>query len=205
MRYVPLLLSLLAVDLLAAMSPGPNFVLVSQTAIRRGFREAAAVVLGVLAANGVWCAAVMLGLSALFAAMPWLYGAIKVAGGLYLLYMGVRLWHESSDVPSPSTRATRLPGAAFGRGMLTNLTNPKSVVYFGSVFAVFLDPAAPGWVQAVAVAIVLADTVLWYGAVAALFSRHVVQRVYATAARWINRAAGTLMIGFGTRLVLVRD
>jgi threonine efflux protein len=205
MSYLPLLLSLFVVDLLAAMSPGPNFVLVTQTAIRRGFLEAGAVVLGLLAANMIWCAAVVLGLSTLLAVMPWLYAGIKVSGGLYLLHLGVRLWREPSQLPSSTTFGAWGRTTAFTRGVLTNLTNPKSVVYFGSIFAVFLDPAAPAWVECAAVAIVLTDTILWYGTVAALFSRRALQRVYGRTARWINRAAGTLMIAFGARLVLARE
>ncbi len=89
--------------------------------------------------------------------------------------------------------------------MLTNLTNPKSVVYFGSIFALFLGPRTPIAVQVAAVGIVLANTVLWYGTVAAVFSRMVVQRLYATAHRSINRVAGMVMIAFGARLMLERE
>ncbi|HEV8661204.1 MAG TPA: LysE family transporter, partial [Thermoanaerobaculia bacterium] len=73
MSYVPLLLSLFAVDILAAMSPGPNFILVTQTAIQRGRRHAAAVVLGFVTTNLVWCLAVVFGLTALFQISPRLY------------------------------------------------------------------------------------------------------------------------------------
>src|SRR5918911_516179 len=66
MTYFYLLLSLLAVDLLAAISPGPNFVVVTQAAVNGTRRHAAAVVAGIVAANLIWCAAVAFGLSALF-------------------------------------------------------------------------------------------------------------------------------------------
>jgi RhtB (resistance to homoserine/threonine) family protein len=206
MTFVPLLLSLFAVDLLAAVSPGPNFVLVTQAAIQRSRRYAASVVLGLVTANLIWCFAVLLGISTLFKLAPWLYGAIKFTGGAYLIYLGVSLWRSNGDKPTAteSSNQDRL-SAAYVRGLLTNLSNPKSVVYFGSIFALFMSPGMPLWVEATAVGIVLFDTVLWYGTVAALFSSAAVQRFYALVRRPVNRVAGAAMIGFGGRLMLARE
>lgn len=196
MSYIPLLLSLFAVDMLAAMSPGPNFVLVTQTAIQRGKRHAIAVVLGFVMTNLMWCIAVMFGLSALFQLSPRLYIVMKVVGGAYLIYLGIGLWCGAGDLAgAPQTHNS------FVRGLLTNLSNPKSVVYFGSVFTLFLKPGTPTWVNAAAIAIVLANTIVWYGALAVLFSRASAQRLYAKAERPINRAAGTVMIGFGAAIL----
>ena len=206
MTYFYLLLSLLAVDLLAAISPGPNFVVVTQAAINRTRRHAAAVVLGIMTANLFWCAAVLFGLSALFEVAPRLYVAIKFMGGAYLIYLGVRLCcGESLTAAATESSFQNSPGAAFVRGLLTNLSNPKSVVYFGSIFALFMRPGTPAWVQALAVGIVLFDTALWYGTVGALFSSGIVQRFYARVQRPVNRATGAVMIAFGGRLMLVRD
>jgi threonine efflux protein len=205
MSYLPLLLSLLAVDLLAAISPGPNFVVVTQTAIQRGFRHGAAVVWGFVTSNLLWCGAVAFGLSVLFDLAPWLYRIIKFAGGAYLIYLGVSLWRSKSDTPMTESSMQSSLGAAYWRGLLTNLSNPKSVVYFGSIFALFMKPGTPVWVQAVAIGIVIVDTIAWYGTAAALFSSAVVQRRYVAMQRPINRVAGAVMVGFGARLILVRD
>lgn len=205
MIYLYLLLSLLAVDLLAAISPGPNFV-VTQSAIQRTRRHAAAVVLGIVTANLIWCAAVAFGLSALFKLAPWLYGTIKLMGGAYLIYLGVCLWRNGNSPPTRTESSLQSPlGAAYVRGLLTNLSNPKSVVYFGSIFALFMKPGTPAWVQVVAVCIVIFDTVLWYGTVALLFSSGAVQRLYIRIQRPMNRVTGAVMIGFGGKLMLVRD
>jgi len=192
--------------LLAAISPGPNFVLVTEAAIHRSRRYAAAAVLGLVTANLIWCFAVLLGISTLFKLAPWLYGAIKFTGGAYLIYLGVSLWRSNGDKPTDaeSPVQNRL-GAAYFRGLLTNLSNPKSVVYFGSIFALFMSPGTPLWVEAAAVGIVPFDTVLWYGAVAALFSSAAVQRFYALVRRPVNRVAGAVMVGFGGRLMLARE
>jgi threonine efflux protein len=205
MTYVPLLLSLFAVDMLAAISPGPNFVLVTETAIRRTDRHAAAVVSGLVTTNLIWCVAVALGLSAIFDLTPWLYRAFEIGGGAYLVYLGVTLWRSSDGLAAAQdTSFQNSLRAAYMQGVLTNLTNPKTIVYFGSIFALFMRPGTPGWVQMTAISIVIVDTVLWYGAVAVLFSRRIVQQRFAAVQRPIHRLAGAAMIAFGGRLMLVR-
>ena len=194
-----LLLSLALVDLFAAATPGPNFVLVVETAIHRGTRAAAAVVLGFVVTNALWCGAVFLGLRTLFDAAPWLYGILKLAGAAYLIYLGVSLWRHR-QVALAATETNRSRGMAFARGALTNLSNPKAVVYFGSVFSVFMQPGTAMWMQIVAVAIVLTNTIVWYGLVALLLSSSGVQRRYLAMHRVLDRISGTLMIAFGLRL-----
>ena len=205
MSYVALLVSLLAVDLFAAMSPGPNFIVVAQTAASASWRRGAMVVAGILAANVVWCLAVALGLSVLFELAPSLYHALQILGGLYLVYLGISLWHAEPAGTAPPALRPLTPWQAFARGLFTNLTNPKSLAYFGSVFALFMGPEIPAAIKAIAIGIVLFDTVLWYGIVAACFSRSSVQRLYAGLERPLNRLAGTVMMLFAGRLLFVRD
>ncbi len=210
MEFGYLLASLFVVDLLAAISPGPNFVIVSHTAVTRSRRDAFAAVFGVITANLFWAMAVVLGLAAIFTIVPSLHTAIKVLGGVYLIYLGLALWRTRPDAASEHAgRSSRPAGTSslrwYLRGLLTAATNPKSVVYFGSVFAVFLSPGTPAWVQIVAVAIVIANGLLWYGLVAALFSVRAVQEGYSKVRRPLNRLAGVLLGAFGARLVLVRD
>ena len=104
MSYTALLLSLFVVDILAAMSPGPNFVLVTQTAVQRTTRHALAVVAGFVTTNFIWCAAVTLGLTALFDVAPWLYVAVKIGGGAYLIYLGIAMWRgaDAMTIESPA-------------------------------------------------------------------------------------------------------
>jgi threonine efflux protein len=202
-NYLYLLLSLLAVDLLAAISPGPNFVVVTQTAIQRRRRHAAAVVLGLVSANLIWCLAVVFGLSTLFELAPWLLGTIKFLGGAYLIYLGVSLWRINGPTSTSAEFSLQNKlSAAYIRGLLTNLSNPKSVVYFGSIFALFMKPGTPAWVQFMAVGIVLFDTVLWYGSVALMFSSTMVRRFYVRIQRPINCITGVVMVAFGVRLLM---
>lgn len=205
MTYVPILMSLVAVDLATAMSPGPNFVLVSQSAVDRDRKTALAVVAGFALSNLLWCLAVMLGLAALFRVVPQVYAAVRIVGGLYLIFLGIQLWRKRDEAfeGSPANVSRSLLRAIL-RGTLTNLANPKSAVYFASIFVLFIQPGMPDWVRWMAVAIVIADTLIWYGFVALVFSTPRVQRWYRRATRTVDRVAGVLMVAFGTRLVVSR-
>jgi threonine efflux protein len=202
-----LLLSLFAVDFLAVVSPGPAFVAVTQISARRGTRAGLAAVLGVLASALIWCAVVLSGLTILFQIAPWLYTAMKIGGGLYLTYVGVVLLRGgAADAPASEHGASDLsPGKSFRKGLLVGLTNPKAVVYFSSIFTLFVKPGSPLWLDAAAVGIVAFDCVAWYGLVGVLFSRARVRSLYDRLQRWVERAAGAMMVGFGARLVLARD
>ena len=212
MNYASLLLTLFAVDMLSVISPGPNFVVVMETAVVHRTRAAMAAVVGVAVGDLVWSLVALLGLSAVFTLWPWLYGAMKFVGGAYLIYLGVMAWRSRSEPLASSTSTdvserapTRSLAVAFLRGFVTTLTNPKSVAYWGSIFTLFLKPGMPRWVEASAVSIGVFDALVWYGAVAFLFSSAPVRAFYTRVERWIHRITGTVMIAFGARMVLDKD
>jgi threonine efflux protein len=207
MSPASLLLSLLVVDLLAVISPGPAFVMVSQTSVRYGTRSGIAAVLGTTLAVWFWCAVVLSGLTILFQIAPWLYSAMKLVGGAYLVYLGLHLLRaradEGASEPPGETGLSARKG--FMKGLLVGLTNPKAIVYFGSIFTLFVKPGSPVWLQAAAVGIATFDTLVWYGLVGVLFSHSAVRRAYGRLRHWIERAAGAAMVAFGVRLVLTKD
>jgi threonine efflux protein len=198
---------LFAVDFLVVASPGPSFVATTQMSARHGSRAGLAAVAGITVAAWICCAAVMSGLTVLFKLMPWLYVAMKTAGGLYLAYLGLKLL-RSRAVPAATgeTHAAAISTtSAFRRGLLTGLTNPKALVYFGSIFTLFLKPGSPLWMDGAALGIVTFDCLVWYGAMSGLFSRPPVRRFYERMSHWLERAAGAVMLGFGLKLVLTKD
>jgi threonine/homoserine/homoserine lactone efflux protein len=203
---VSLLLSLFAVDFLVAVTPGPAFVGISQIAVRYGARSALAATGGLLVSAWLFCAAVLSGLTILFQIAPWLYLVLKIAGGAYLVWIGIQFLRAgkaeiSADTPRLETLST---AEAARKGFLIGLTNPKAMVYFGSIFTLFLKPGSPLWLNFAAVGIVTFDVTVWYGFVSLVFSRGAVRRAYERMGHWIERAAGAVMIGFGLKLVLTK-
>lgn len=197
------LASLAAVDLLAILSPGPNILLVSQTAVERSRWQAIVVGCGLTLGSLVWACIALTGLSVLFEMLPLLQTAIQVAGAAYLIYLGILLWRAPvAPVAAPSTAAASM---SFLRGFMTGVLNPKTLAYFASIFVLLVPPDAPAWLPVAAVAVVAADNLLVYAVAAALFSRPSIRRGYLALRRPIDRLCGTIMLALGAKLLLGRS
>ncbi|MFI4950063.1 MAG: LysE family translocator [Caulobacterales bacterium] len=197
------LASLALVSLVTAAVPGPSIFLIMRTAMRRGRGPGMMAALGTLAGCAVWCAAAALGLAALLTAAPWLYTVLRLAGGLYLLWFAVQLWRAPKEALDPAAQPQ--PGGAFWRAFIVCLTNPKSVLFFGSIFAAYMGPDSPLWVHGAAVAIVCATCLVFNAAVAWFFSTARTADAYARAQKPLDRVAGALMGAFGLSLLWVFD
>jgi RhtB (resistance to homoserine/threonine) family protein len=205
MSYAVVLGSVFAIHVLAMISPGPNVLVVTQTALSDTRRAGIVTALGVAVGSTLWSSAALFSLSVVFAQFAWLYSGLKLLGGMYLLYLGIKLWRtaEHSLVPSSSTHApVHTDRQAFRLGLLTNLTNPKAVVFFGSIFAALLAPALPMWVKLAAIGIVAVDATGWHVALACFFSTRRAQQVYRRIKRWVDRTAGASLAFLGLRLML---
>lgn len=201
MDYAALILAILFVDLLALVSPGPNFILVSSTAVSASRRAAIWTGTGIATGSLIWAGGAALGIVAIFEALPWLGYALKVAGVCYLLYLGVRLLLSKGFQPGQTDRQQAASaGRGFLRGLLINLTNPKSAAYYASVFAAFLTPAMPAWVLTVLVLAIWLMSLSWHWTLAVGFSMDRVRRPYIRASRLIDRLCGGFLILLGLRL-----
>ncbi len=197
--------SVFVVHLLAMLSPGPNVLVVTQTAASRTRRAGLLVALGVATGAALWSAAALLGLSVLIASVPWAQGALRLIGGVYLLYLGFRLWRGADRplaLPAGDATSAQSGWQAYRLGLLTNLTNPKALVFYGSVFAALLTPDPPAWVKLAAFAIVAANATLWHAALACFFSIALTQQVYRRAKGWIDRLAALALALLGLRMLL---
>ncbi|MCQ4626980.1 LysE family translocator [Corynebacterium sp. CCUG 65737] len=170
-------LALIGIWIAAIASPGPDLVQI----IRVGAKSRAAGVacaFGIMAGNALWIAASLLGLGALIQAVPQVLAVLQLIGGAYLLWMGVGAVRSglaargqgASSVSTAATDTTDAPPAgtvlsarrAFATGVLTNLSNPKAVLFFGAVFAQFMTPGMGwGWVALILVTLALIG-VAWF-------------------------------------------
>jgi threonine/homoserine/homoserine lactone efflux protein len=196
------LLGLAVVHLLAVASPGPSTVLVVQTAAvsrRSGLIAAFAMMLGAVA----WAAAALYGLQALFAQFAWLYRVFQVAGGLFLIWLAVMIWRHARDpLPEIATMASGSDGQVFTRALLLQLSNPKIMVFFGSIFLSVLPHDMPAWMQATVLALVAVDEFTWFALLALTFSGGTARAFYRRAKFWIERFMGGALALLGLRLAL---
>ncbi len=140
--------ALVGIWVAAIASPGPDLVQI----IRLGAKSRAigvACAVGIMLGNTVWIAASLLGLSALIKAVPEVLAVLQLIGGIYLLTMGVGairagLSAQKLQVTAQTDSKELTTAQALRIGVLTNLSNPKAVLFFGAVFAQFITPGM-GW------------------------------------------------------------
>lgn len=189
--------------LLATLSPGPNVLLVMHTALQHGRRAGVLAGLGIATGAALWCAAVLLGLSLLLQRFEALSMGLRIAGAAYLFWLGLRLWQGATlDTFGMAPALSRGGAQAFTRGLLTNLSNPKALLFYGSIFAALLAPGLPLWLRLAAVAIVVADSAAWHVALACLFSTAGAREVYRRAKPAIDRTAAVALAALGLWLAL---
>ena len=189
---------------IGAVSPGPSFILVARTAIAVSRRDGLAAALGMGAGGAAFAALALLGLHAALAQVPWLYAALKLAGGVYLVHLGFRLWRAAGTPLAVAAAGARAPGGlgrSFAFGLATQLSNPKTALVYGGIFAALLPASVPGWTAAVLLPAVFAVEAGWYAVVAVAFSDSRPRAAYLGAKHWIDRTAGAVMGLLGVRLI----
>jgi len=203
MEFFAALVTLWAVQLLAAISPGQSFVLISKLALSNPRPVALSAVMGLGLGTIIWSSAAILGVAILLETAAWAYTAFKVAGGIYLVWLAVMLWrHAPEPIDLDGTKVRKLtPWRAFTLGGITQLANPKVVVFFGSIFVALLPAHAPAWVYVTAVVIVFINEIGWYTVVALLFSSARPRAAYMRAKTWIDRAMAGFLALIGVRLI----
>lgn len=197
----PTLLTIAMLHWVALLTPGPNTLVISNLAAGGSRRAAVFAALGITAVAGLWSFLAVLGVNAIFTAHPYLRLTVQIAGGGYLLYVGLRFWRVGT--PGREGLPQNLGSlAAFRIGFLTNILNPKSVLFFGSVFAAALPAESPRLLLGLSVLLVIINALAWHTFLAVAFSHARIQAAYARSRLLVGRAAGALIGIFGMRLLL---
>lgn len=200
------ILSIVVALTLGAMSPGPSFILVARTSLAVSRRDGLAAAVG-MGVGGVFFSAIaLLGLLAILTAVPLLHLALKVLGGTYLAYLGYRIWRGARQ-PLVLERASprnhpRQTWRSFVRGLVTQMSNPKTAVVYASVFASLLPRDIPPFVLVALPIMVFAIETIWYSVVALVLSSPAPRARYLASKAWIDRAAGAIMSLLGIKLIV---
>ena len=193
------------VHFLACMSPGPDFVLVSQQSLGRGRAAGLLTALGIALGFGVHIVYSVFGLVTLVAQSAPLLTAVKIIGGLYLVYIGykgIRAKAGGDVLEIRAEKAAREPvGKTVWRGVLCNVLNPKAVVYMLSLFTVVLSPAAPMRQMAVYGAWMTLMIFIWFALVALMLSVPAVSRRFSRFGHWIDRVCGGALALLGVKVM----
>lgn len=211
--YHALLAFTLAAGLLT-ITPGLDTALVLRTAAVEGSRRAMFAAIGICFGCLIWGLAASVGLGALLAASQVAYRALRLAGACYLIFLGVKMLlrkHESastlpdSALPSPASHNSVSAPRWFVRGLLTNLLNPKVGVFYVTFLPQFIPAGVPVIrFSMLLAAIHAAEGILWF-CLLILATRPLSRLLHRPrVAQTLDRATGTVLVGFGLGLVLDR-
>lgn len=194
------------IAVIALLAPGPAVLVIIGTALSQGTRRAMGVAAGIVTVSLMWSALAAFGMAAMIFANAWILEAVRIAGGLYLLFLAGRsaLSALRPGLPQPSVAALSSLRAAYGRGLAVHLTNPKPVLFFGSLFALAVPPGASVETLLAVIATVAVPTVLVFFGLAIAFSRPGMVRLYAGARRWIEAAFAIAFGVIGVRMLASR-
>lgn len=204
-------LAFAAIAALMTMSPGADTLLVVRNALRGGRRDGFVTVAGICSGLYVHACLSALGLSVVLMHSTTAFIVVKVAGALYLCWLGFHSLRAAvrptSGRPQSDVAPARVPALrSFREGFLTNLLNPKVVVFYLALLPQFIAPGDAVLPKSLLLAAIhFAEGILWLGGVTYFVdrSRHFFLR--PRFRRWIDAACGTVLVALGLRLVLQRQ
>ncbi|OCP17716.1 MULTISPECIES: LysE family transporter [unclassified Ensifer] len=204
MHEVFQLLTIAGVFVLSVVSPGPNFAIVTSTAMSVSRRTGVVAGLGLAAASLTWALLAVAGIGIILTQVPWIYTAVKLAGAAYLIWLGVKMVLGARK-PLVSTNGQGITGAtAFRKAYLVSMTSPKSIAFYGSIFSVMVPAHAAPWFYVAVVLMAALVSCVWYCGLALLFSHGAARRIFARAKTGIETTMGVALMGMGGKLLLSR-
>lgn len=209
--FLPLL-TVASITVLAVLSPGPNFVVITKNALIHSRQAGVYTALGVVAGNAIYVTAGVLGFTALVAQSEQLLTIIRLIGAAYLVYLGATLFlstsklagaaTQSRSVIDPQTSSPRFPKrSAFRSGLFTMLTNPTAALFYLATFTTVLPPETTLSVKVMAAITILLITLVWHPVLAWFFSNRRFQMIYSKSDKWINVTFSLLLVGLAIRIV----
>jgi RhtB (resistance to homoserine/threonine) family protein len=200
------LLLITSIHLLAAASPGPDFVLVSQQTLSNGKKAGFLCSIGIALGLSIHITYSAFGLATVIANSSSALWAIKVLGGGYLIYLGIKgiRARAAGKVDTIEAVESYSVSKTIGIGFLCNALNPKAPVYFVSLFTLVLSPDMPLYQIAIYGVWMMVIQFAWFSLLVGILSRPAINRRFKQYGHWIDRALGGAMIMLGIKVILTR-
>jgi threonine/homoserine/homoserine lactone efflux protein len=191
LQYIFDCLSIAVIALLGAMSPGPDFAIVTRFALSGSRQSAILAALGVALAILVHVTYCALGIATLLVESPLLFRAIQIAGSLYLGYLGIKLLLPSKEGQLNATLPHR---QAFKEGFLCNLLNPKATLFIFGVFTQFATPHMPLYILFIYGLIISIVALGWFCTLSYLITHPLFKDHFAQWQSPIMKGMGLLLL-----------
>lgn len=204
MSFASELLSLMGLMFLALITPGPDTVMVLRQFLKSGKTTAIYTSIGVGLGILVHVTYCLLGIGLIISQSIIIFSIMKIAGGLYLLYIG---WITFKSKPAPDVQEDKAMQnqsrlRAIWIGFLTNSLNPKATIFFLSIFTVVINPDTRLEHQMVYGVVMALETMLWYILLSFSFSFFRIHKTFSRFAVYLNRIVGGLLVLLGLKLAI---
>ncbi len=195
---------ILSALLAGAVSPGPSFILVARIAmgISRGDGVAAAIGMG--AGGVIFSVLALMGLQAVLIKIPVLYLVLKIFGGLYLIYIAIRIWRGAGQTLMMAQENVPMEATikrSFFTGLFTQLSNPKTALVYAGIFAALLPMDIPAIIYFILPPLVFLLETGWYVIIALILSAERPRSAYLKTKSIFDRIAGFTMASLGLKLI----
>jgi len=204
MSYAAEFLLVASAHLLAVASPGPDFALVLRQSIRHGRATAIRTSLGIGSGILFHVMYSVLGLALLIRGSETVFTAVKYAGALYLIWIGLKaLLARPYPEPSATGEGSNSPRrGAYVEGLLVNILNPKAMLFFIALFSVGVSPTTPLVVQVGYGLWMALATAAWFSLVSVFFTQPAVRARFQRAGHWFDRGMGLVFLALAVRLLV---
>jgi threonine efflux protein len=195
------------VHLLAAASPGPDFLMVTQQTLSNGKKAGLLCSLGIALGLSVHITYSAFGLAAVIANSITALLVIKMLGGSYLIYLGIKGIRSRpkklDDIPVAEIKANSSL-KTIGTGFLCNALNPKAPIYFVSLFTIVLSPNMPLHLIVIYGLWIMFLQLAWFSFVATILSAPPISKRFKRFGHYLDRVMGGAMIALGVKVITSR-
>lgn len=197
-------LSVIGLFLLGLVSPGPNFLVVVDSTLSYGRRAGIVTGLGAAIGDAIYASAGLFGLSLMISRGGYFLALIKVCGGVYLAWLGLKMIARRGSLANAAVLERKGSASLLRllmRGLASDLSNPKTIAFFASIFALAVHAGTPGVVRVVMLVGIFVTSLLWRSLLSVVFSTPLVRTLYQRSERVMEPIFGAILCVLGLRLV----
>ncbi|CAB1213648.1 LysE family transporter [Acinetobacter bouvetii] len=201
---MPLLLTICALHFVAQLSPGPDVLLIAKSSASTSRANTLKIILGISVGIAVWVVLTLLGFTVLIEQFPWIQQILMLVGGFFLARMGwamlnggLKTFRQQTSLENDAQPlATAEAQNYFLSGLFTNLSNPKTLIYFSSVFSLALSSSASSHLKAQLAIIIPIQTFLVFALFMLIMSQPTIKTAYQRSGSYIDIISGGLFLIF---------
>ncbi|ELU1439121.1 LysE family transporter [Providencia rettgeri] len=188
---------------LTFFNSGANLFIVVQTTLSSGKKAGLTCGYGVVLGNAIYSGLGLFGLVTLMSEFGSLFSLIKILGGLYLFYYAITVFKNRTQLNlSTENIVESFPsGVYFRRGVISDLSNPQTVLFFMSIFSTTISPSTPLWTKLVIWFGIIIASLIWRIILCQTFSMTSVRRMYSRIHKIVGKAVGIVLGTLASRLI----